>query len=358
LRESMIWKLVVATILFTGILMLVSSFDKGFFNVIQGGAAIAVSTGNRIELVVTQRTPVSQEGATEIYSLEKDGSLKKYKSFEGAPMCVTAFAGRLFLGFFDDGASIFKDGQWERGVTAPPGLTIYDVGPIGDRVYAFGPVSDSRKVGVQALGETGWEEAAQPLDTGKKNLLVTCADVAGGIEVLYGTGQVGYLGTADVSKFEWFHVRFDGKEWGVPKPLDLGGQIQPQMSSYKGEPAFVFTPVKKNEPVKVAVLDNDKLKTIAEIQVTAIGVPTGGWLVALGDEEHLILSTIGAVWDVRLDGNLKFIDSKRLIEVSSSSRARTNVYVGLFAVVAVVLVSLGIAWFLVRLRGMRGGEEG
>jgi len=354
----MIWKLIVATILFMGILMLVSSFDKGFFNVIQGGAAIAVSMGDHIELVVTQRTPVSQNGSTEIYALDKDATLAKYKSFEGAPMCVTSFAGRLFLGFVDDGVSIFKNGQWERGVTSPPGLTIYDVAPIGDKVYAFGPVSDARKVGVRVLGETGWEEAAQPLDTGKKNLIVTCVDVAGGIDVLYGTGAVGYLGGVDVGKFEWFHVRFDGKEWGTAKPLDLAGQTLPQMSSYKGEPVFVFTPGKKDEPVRIAALDNGKLRTLADISVAAIGVPSSGWLVALGDEEHLILSTIGAVWDVRLDKNLKFVDSKRLIAVSSASRARTSVYVGLFAVVAVVLVSLGIAWFLVRLRGVRGGEEG
>jgi protein involved in polysaccharide export with SLBB domain len=77
-----IWKLVFGTIIFLALLTLVTWLDRDFLTMIPANEAIPVSTGDRIEIVVTELGPLSGTPTTDIYWLESTGTFTKKTSLD------------------------------------------------------------------------------------------------------------------------------------------------------------------------------------------------------------------------------------------------------------------------------------
>ena len=293
MRESVIWRLVLGTFVFTALLMLLMRFDGGFLSMAPARAAIPVSTDDRIEIVVTPTAPLSGNATTEIWWLEKGGAFTKKASFQQTPQSVAAVNGDLFMAFRGGDASIFKDAKWVKGVSTPSGMPLFDVAAYQGKVYAVGPVGDSRRIGIRVLGQAGWEEAAKPFPVAKKIPFAEVVAVADGLDVLYGSGPEGSSGQPDFNNTRWYHVHFDGKEWGQEEPLDFPKGFLPCPSSYKDKPAYVLSALEKDAPLRIALLENGKISVVSEIPTRDLGIVSSGWIVPLGGEEHLILTSAG-----------------------------------------------------------------
>jgi hypothetical protein len=156
---------------------------------------------------------------------------------------------------------------------------------------------------------------------------------------------------------KWHYTVFDGKTWAAAADVAVPEGMMPNVSSLDGELAFVLTSIEKGKPALVTVLRSGNLETIAEVPTEGLGRMLVGWLVTAGGKRHLVLTGAVSAWDVPM-GDAGPGEPVKILAISGASRARSGIYVGLAAVAAVMLVSLGVAWFIVRLRRVRGGEEG
>jgi hypothetical protein len=346
------------TFALTCLVILVAMFDPGFLSSFAGLMVIPVSTGDRIEVLVTQGAPFAQSVQTDLYFLSTDSSFTKAANFTDMPQCVDAYRGELFVTFrqpsLDTGgaSSIFKDGKWARSVSAPIGFNIVDVASFGDTMYALGMGADNKKIELCALGETGWQRVPDAYDAGKEITYAGSVAVRGGIDILYATGKKGRFGTIDLESVRWFHVLFDGKNWGAEEPLNIPEGKVPCVSPYEGELALLLLSTVEGEPVQLATVKQGKLDVIARIPTADKGLIVRSWLVDLGGNEHVFLVGLGKLWDVPL-ANMKPGAPRLLLEVPSGSLVRSRLYVGLAGGGAVLLVSLGIAWLVMRLRTLR-----
>jgi len=363
LRESHIWRVIMWTAIVVGAVMLIIVIDPGFLYVLSAGA-IPVDTGGRIELLVTPGTPISGRAATDLYWLDKDGTFAKVASLNEFPKCVTALDGQLFVTFAvasggvtrSGASSIFRDGKWVRSVSAPERFDIDDVVSLGGLLYAFGVSPDGGKIDVRVLEENGWRKPAEPFDAGTGIAFAGCLDVSGVIEVLYASGPRTSLGGPDLEKTQWRYVSFDGSRWGEPQALHVPPAVSPNVAAYGDKFALVLSPVKEGEPLNVAVVDGPDLKTVADIPTKGLGAVQQAWLVPLGGQEHVLVITLGRIWDVPLANGAPGIP-RMLLETSQSSRLRSEIYVGILAVGAVLLVFFGLAWLFIRLRAVLKGRK-
>lgn len=351
------------TFAFTGVVMLVASFDPGFLTAFQGLGVLPVSTGPRVEMLVPRRTPFSQGTTTDLYFFEKDGSFTKADSFEEPIQCVTAVDGQLFITFAhseDAGvggpSSILKDGKWVRSVSAPVDFEILDVVSLKGKVYALGPTVDGTGIVLGALGEGGWQKVAEPFDVGKAVTYAGAVETEAGIEMVYGCDVMDAAGRVDAKNAKWCHVTFDGTKWGAAKALGLPAGRTPFVADYEGALAVLLPPAAKNEPVEIDLVKGDGLEQIAQVPTVDRGAIARAWLVPLADQYHVILVGPGKVWDVPLTG-LTPGGPRLLLEVEVATLLRSRIYVGLMAAGAVLLVSLGVAWLVVRVRNIKSRGE-
>lgn len=368
MQPSRIWKLIFWAALVTGVIMLVASFDPALTRGVP--SALAVSTGHRIEVLISPVGATSNSAPTDLYWLEADGSFKKIRSFEEEIACVTAFQGNLFITFQTDqgsadrgiqgaggASSIFKDGQWVSTAAAPADFGIFDVAPLGDSVCAVGAVGKGGKIGVRVLEKGAWIEPVQPFDTGRELLIVAVVEIDGGVEAIYASGKRNWYGGADLSKTAWHHVFFDGKAWGKEIAVDPAGDTVIAPATYKGRPAFFTVSADKRLLRLAAAREDGALDEAFQVDLRATGTPHGVSLAALGDAEHLFISAEGAIWDFPVAGGTPGAP-KALVKSDMGVGARRQIYMGLFAVGAVIMFSLAVAWAVVRVKGLGKAREG
>ena len=356
MRERSIWKIVLWTVTGLALLFIVMQADGGFLTVFPGDAVIPVPLGDEIQIVATRSTPLSGGTRTTLYRLKPGGSVEELKSFADAPQCVTGVEGRVFITFEDGSSSIFEEGRWLRSVAAPTGLKVMDVAAAGSKVYGFGLLGDEQRIGVRLYEGAGWSEPGPPLDAGEPVFFRGCIDVSGGVAVFFGTNK-GAIKHLDFGNMRWRYAIFDGHIWGDAVDVKVPEEVMPNISALDGELIFVFTSTEKRGPVTIAALADGEPKTLAEMSTEGLGRVLDGWLVSAGGKRHLILTGAAAAWDVPLEG-MQPGEASKILAISGASRARSSIYVGLAAVAAVMLVSLGVAWFMMRLKRVRGGEEG
>jgi len=362
LQESYVWRAILWTFVITGLVGLAAMLDPGFLTVYNALSVIPVSTGDRIEILATKGSMLSRTLTTDLYFLEKDGSFRKVTTFGDMPQCVTGFDGQLFVTFQSgDGtgggsSSIFKDGKWVRSVSAPAGLDITDVVSHEGMVYALGVTGDSKKLAAQVLGDQGWQPAGEPFDAGKEIKFGGSADVKGGVAVMYAAGPANALGMVDLEKTHWYMVTFDGVKWGAEQPLDVPAGAVPNLCVYQGAPGVMLLPSKEDEPAKFALVKDGKLDMASEIPTNGRGMIVRAWLVDLAGEYKVFLVGPGRVWALPF-ADMKAGEARQLVAVEEGSMLRSRLYVGLLGVGAVMMVSLGVAWLVMRIRGLGRKRE-
>ena len=358
MHETLVRRMILWTFALTCLVILVAMFDPGFLASFAGLMVIPVSTSDRIEVLVTAGAPFAQSVQTDLYFLSTDSSFTKVAGFTDMPHCVDAYRGELFVTFRQSSrdaggtSSIFKDGKWARSVPAPSGFDIVDVASFGDTMYALGMGADNKRIELCALGESGWQRVPEAYDAGKEITYAGSVAVRGGIDILYATGKKGRFGTIDLDSIRWYHVLFDGKKWGAEEALDIPKGEVPRVSSYEGDLALLLLSTVEGEPVQLATVKQGELDVIAHIPTTDKGLIVRSWLVGLDGDEHVFLVGLGKLWDVPL-ANLVPGEARLLHEVPRGAVMRSSIYSTLAGFGAVLLVSLGIAWLVMRLRGLR-----
>ncbi len=355
--EKRIWRVIFWNILATSLLMLVTLFDGGSFSSYTGGAVIPVALSERVEILMSKGSPLRGPGETELHWLEPDETLTLKRTFEAFPQCVTGFDNKLFITFHDGDSSILEDGQWVRSINAPDDFSIVDVAPLAGAVYAFGTPAQGKSLAVARLSDDGWQTPAEPFDAGEDIRFFGSTEVDGGIELLYVSGPGDVLGRVDIEKALWRHVLFDGSSWGAPESLTFPSGFFPRISSHGGRLAFVLVPVEAKTPLQVVVAGRDGLETLAEIPPPEKGRIIDAWLLTLKENSFVLLVCGGRILRVDLDGSTVSPPSL-LMESGAFALMRTNIYVALLAVGALLLVSLGLAWFVMRLKAIRGRTTG
>ncbi len=355
MRDARIWKAAVWLLMAVGLLLIFAQCDRGVFNLFTPAGVIPVSTGQGMAIVSTSVSALRGEQSARLSLVEPDGKMKTAQEFNQGAQCVTGFDGNVFITFADGASSIFKDGQWLRSVSAPEGMDITDVTGFQGTVYAFGLSEDERRIAVRMLGDEGWSEPAAPFDAAKRIVFAGCIDVGDLIYVYYGAPKSDAKSLTGID--DWYYTTFDGTKWGVKTRLDLPADAISSIASYRGELAFVITRGKKDVPVEIGLVKDGRLDVAAQVPTAGLGRIISGWLVAVGGTEHLVLSGAAKSWDVPLE-DLKPGTARLLVSQSGSSRLRGDAYVGALALAAVLLVSLGFVWFLIRLRRLGRGGKG
>jgi hypothetical protein len=355
LQESYVWRAILWTFVITGLVGLAATLDPGFLTVFNALNVVPVSTGERIEMLVTKGSMLSRTITTDLYFLEKDASFRKVTTFEDMWQCVTDFNGQLFVTFQDkDGtgggaSSIFKDGKWVRSVSAPTGFEITDAASYEGMVYALAVTGDGKKLAAQVLGEQGWQPAGEPFDAGKEIKFGGSAGVEGGVLVMYAAGPTNSLGMIDLAKTHWYLVTFDGAKWGAEQPLDVPAGAMPNLCVYQGAPGVILLPSEEDQPAKLALVKDGKLDVASEIPTKGRGKVVAAWLVELAGQNQVFLVGPGRVWALPF-ADMKAGEARQLLAVEEGSMLRSRLYVGLLGVGAVLMVSLGAAWLVMRIR--------
>lgn len=355
MSEVYIWRAVFWTVLVTGVVALAASLDPGFLAYYQTHGVIAVSTGDRIDIVASGSAAFSRQVSTQLYSLDEKLELTKVATLNESIQCVTDFDGQLFAVFRDDSASpgggpssVFRDGRWVRGYAAPADLRIIDVSTFRGTVCAIALDRDSKYVAA-GLGPSGWQVQGDPVDLGKDAVIAGCQGFDKEFTLLYYNAPSTSLGAPDVSKAEWHIVGFDGAKWGKPRDIAVPARYVAGLSQYRGAPAMALVPVEKDQPVSVVTLEGEKLTEIAEIPTVKRGVITAAWLCELAGRYHVLLTGPGRLWEVAL-GASGPSEPRQLMNVGEGAIIRSHVYVTVMGIAAVMMVALGVTWLVLRVR--------
>jgi len=357
--DQRIWKAILITLAVTAAVIVLLLVDPGFLSVFMRGV-IPVSTGERIEVLIVSTSPVRGPSGTDLYWVEPDGSFKKVAAFDPPAHCVTAFDGKLFVTFQDQSSGVIKDGKWVRGVSPPGDFRIFDVAPLDGTVHAFsvlnaaGLFKPGDGVRVAALTENGWETPAAPYEAGRRIWFMGCVEVDGGIEVLLAEGEETFTGMPDIAGAKWFHVLFDGDGWGPERELAVPQRMFPNISAYEGRLAFTLMPLDEGRPVQLAFESDGDLEVVCDIAPVEKGQVLHAWLVALAGEYRVVLVGAGSIWMVPIQ-DFKAGEPVRLLQTSRWARLRSNIYVGVLVLCAILLVALGLTWLVMRLASIGKG---
>lgn len=345
------------TLAVTAIILLLTILDPGFLSGYLGGGVLAVSTGERIEMLVPERAPLRAAAANRLHWLKSDGSLESLASFKEPIQCISGFDAGVFITFKDNQSSIFKNGKWTRGVSPPPNFRIRDVAPFQGTIYAVGQAAENSKFELARLGENGWDRLPAVFDAGRTVGLAGFTYVSGGLEVLYASISRDVIGRLDPEKTRFYHVLFDGEKWGEEVPVQLPARTYPVIASYKGSLALLLLPLDKNVPVKLVTVAGASLQTVTEIPVPKDKRILSAMLAGVADEYTAVLVGANSIWDVKLT-DAAAAPPRIVIKGSPAARMRSHLYVGLFGLSAVMLVSLGITWLILRIGSLRAAAGG
>jgi hypothetical protein len=355
LSEVYVWRAVFWTILVTGVVALAASLDPGFLAYYQARGVVAVSTGDRIEVVASGSSAFSRQVSTQLYAYDDAHGLKKTASLADSFQCVTGYNGQLLIVFQNDPdqpvggpSSIYKDGKWVRGYASPVDLRIIDVAPFKGVVCAIALDRQSRFVAT-GLGPSGWQVQGDPVDLGKDAVVAGCQGFDKEFAVLYYTGPVTSLGVPDLEKAEWHLVGFDGARWGKPRDVAVPAGYIAGLSTYRGLPALAMVPAQKDKPVRIVTVGDGKLIDVAEIPMVKKGAITAAWLCELAGRYYVFLSGPGRLWEVTLAASGP-TEPKELMNVGEGAIIRSHIYVTAMGVSAVVMVALGVTWLVLRAR--------
>lgn len=355
MSERRIWQVVVVTMMVTGLVLVALTCDPDFLSGFHPGGVIPVSTGQRAEILMVKVSPLQGRGSTDLYWLEKDGAFEKVRSFEESARCVTAVGPNVFITFADGSSLILKDAGTLRGVAAPVGFEILDVAPLDGKVCAFGLTGGSRgrfgvgtRLHTALLDEGGWRQDAEPFTSDGEIFFRGSIGVEGGVEVMFATGPASVTGGPDRENVTWKRVRFDGVSWSGEEPLEVPDGVIPFMVVYKGRPAFFLVPFDWEEKIEFAVLEGNAVKVVASIAQPDEGRIVSAWLVELDGEYGAILSGGRSVWEVPMTDGIGFGRPRLIMQISAASVRRNFVYIGILLMAAVLLVSAGVTWFVIR----------
>jgi len=365
LREATIWRAVFWTLVFTAVIALAARLDPGFMLYFPGAkGVIPMSTGARVEVVAARGSALKRNADTELYSLQDDGSLKLTATLQEPFQCVTAYKGQLLITFrsSDNAAaggpsSIYRDGAWVKSVSAPMDALIYDVAVMKDTVYALCLAAAGKEARVLALGDDGWRQAGDSFPFKPDEMYIRGWQGAGdSLELLYAESPDAASPIRDASKTRWYRVSFDGSKWGTPAILDVPQDYVPAVAEAKGVIVYPLVPLKKGDPVRVAELQDGKLVTLVEVPTHEKYRVTMVYLAGVGGQQHVFLAGPGHLWDVPLV-NATPAPARELLSVGRGSVIRSQIYVALWFLSAVAMVSLGTTWLIMRLRGLGRKER-
>ena len=335
-----------------GAVVLVAVNDSGFIPAFAGRNIIAVSTGERIEFVATEYEGFGQKGGASLYWTGEDGKLEKKRSFSAMLRAVTGFDGKLLMVFQDGSTSIFKDAEWVRSVAAPKGFHILDVAALGHAAYAVA-LEDKKDIEHSLyrfliLDDAGWSPVGEPFDPGGKIAFGGIIDTLDGIAMLYAGRGAGSTGRLDLDNSTWYSILFQADAWTEPATIAIPAGTLPFIERINGKMGLYLHIRKGKVPGEIVEVNGSNLLTLSRVTLPDDGFLMGVWIVNVSDETSLILETNKGVWRIPLD-DMQPGEPQNLLKASRSGGVRAQLYIGLLGILSILLVALGITWFVMRL---------